>query len=190
MSFNEWDDEDERSPWDEEAPPDEQGLLRREAPVLHDVFLRFAVRFATEREASSFVRCFGLVYTRSATTARGQTAWLNFHCAAADAPDAAVQAAVAIRSVTVEKRLMLNGARPLQTRFHDARVAGPVASAELVRAHQEREAALAKARAWGLTHDSLVAQADGQPLLEERRSEPLNRSPAPEDRQLPPAHGR
>jgi hypothetical protein len=190
MSFNEWDDEDERSPWDEEAPPDEQGLLRREAPVLHDVFLRFAVRFATEGEASAFVRCFGLVYTRSATTARGRTAWLNFHCAAADAPDAAVQAAVAIRSVTVEKRLMLNGARPLQTRFHDARVAGPVASAELVRAHQEREAALAKARAWGLTHDSLVAQAAGQPLLEERRSEPLNRSPAPEDRQLPPGHRR
>lgn len=186
MSATEWDDEQERSPWDEEAPPDEQGLLKREGPVLHDVFLRFAVSFATEREAATFVRCFALVYTRSATTARGRTAWLNFHCAAADAPDAALQAAVAIRSVTVEKRLMLNGARPQATRFHDARVTGPVDSSELVRAHQDREAALAKARAWGLTHDSLVAQANGQPLLEERRSEPLGRSPAPDDRQLGP----
>ena len=187
MSFTEWDEEEERSPWDDEAPPGEQGLLRREAPVLHDVFLRFAVRFATERDASAFTRCFGLVYTRSATTARGRTAWLNFHCAAADAPDAALQAAVAIRSVTEEKRLMLNGASPQGTRFHDARVTGPVVSAELVRAHQEREAALAKARAWGLTHDSLVAQASGHPLLQERRSEPLSRSAAPTDRQLPSA---
>lgn len=184
--FTEW-DEDERSPWDEEAPPEEQGLLQREAPLLHDVFLRFAVRFGTPREASTFVRCFGLVYTRSATTARGPTAWLNFRCAAADAVDAALQAAVAIRSVTEEKRLMLDGARPQATRFHDARVKGPVSSPELVRAHQEREAALAKARAWGLTRDSLVAQANGQPLLAERRSDPLDRSPAPEGRRLPPA---
>jgi hypothetical protein len=186
MSTIEWDDEDERSPWDDEAPSHEQGLLRREAPVLHDVFLRFAVRFGTEREASTFARCFGLVYTRSAATARARTAWLNFHCAAADAPDAALQAVVAIRSVTEEKRLMLNGARPQATRFHDARVTGPVGSAELVRAHEEREAALAKARTWGLTHDSLIAQAHGQPLLPERRSEPLSRSPAPDDRQLGP----
>lgn len=186
MSATDWDDEDERSPWDEEATPGEQGLLRREAPVLHDVFLRFAVSFDTEREAATFVRCFGLVYTRSATTARGRTAWLNFHCAAADAPDAALQAAVAIRSVTEEKRLMLHGARPRATRFHDARITGPVGSADLVRAHQEREAAIAKARAWGLTHDLLVAQATGQPLLQERRSEPLSRSPAPADRQLGP----
>ncbi len=184
MSATEWDDEDERSPWDDKAPSGEQGLLRREAPVLHDVFLRFAVRLGTEREAATFARCFGLVYTRSATTARGRTAWLNFHCAAADAPDAALQAVVAIRSVTEEKRLMLNGARPQATRFHDARVTGPVGSAELLRAHQEREAALAKARAWGLTADSLIAQAEGQPLLPERRSEPLSRSPAPDDRQL------
>ena len=189
MSSTEWDsewDDEERSPWDEEEAPGEQGLLRREAPVLYDVFLRFAVRFATDRAAATFVRCFGFAYTRSATTARGRTAWLNFRCAAADAVDAALQAAVAIRSVTDEKRLMLGGARPQATRFHDARVKGPVSSAELVRAHQEREAALAKARAWGLTHDSLVAQADGQPLLEERRTDPLDRSPAPDDRQLPP----
>jgi hypothetical protein len=187
MSYSdEWEDE-ERSPWDEEEPPGEQGVLRREAPVLYDVFLRFAVRFATERAASTFVRCFGLAYTRSATTARGRTAWLNFRCAAADAADAAVQAAVAIRRVTEEKRLMLGGARPEATRFHEARVTGPVASLELVRAHQEREAALAKAREWGLTYDSLVAQASGQPLLPERRSDPLERSPAPADRQLPPA---
>jgi hypothetical protein len=185
MFSTEWDDEEELSPWDEEPPPGEQGLLRREAPVLHDVFLRFAVRFATDRQATTFTRCFGLLYTRSATTARGRTAWLNFRCAAADAADAALQGAVALRSVLEEKRLMLNGARPLGTRFHDARVRGPVPSGELMRAHQEREAALAKARAWGLSHDSLVAQATEQPLLQERRSEPLNRSPAPIDRQLP-----
>jgi hypothetical protein len=174
------------SPWDEPDPDaGERGLVGREAPVLHDVFLRFAVSFDDERTAATFTRCFGLVYTRSATTARGRTAWMNFHCAAADAEDAALQAAVAIRSVSEEKRLMLNGARPRGVRFHDARVLGPVASGELLRAHREHEAALAKARAWGLTHDSLVAQASGQPLLPERRADPLARPAAPDDRQLP-----
>lgn len=175
------------TPWDdEEELPGEQGLIEREAPPLHDVYLRFGVSFRSEHGAQTFTRCFGFAYTRSASTARGRTAWLTFRCAATDAADAALQAAVAVRRIADEKRTMLWGERPQSTHFHDARVAGPVKSIDLVRAHRERDEALAKARAWGLTYDSLVAQADGQPLLEERRQAPTARSPVPSSRQISP----
>lgn len=183
------------TPWDdEEKLPGEQGLIEREGPPLHDVYLRFGVAFPSDHGAQAFTRAFGFTYTRSASTARGRTAWLIFRCAATDAADAALQAAVAVRRITDEKRAMLGSERPQGTHFHDARVAGPVKASDLVRAHRERDEALAKARAWDLTYDSLVAQADGQPLLEERRQLPTARSPVPPTRQvssaLPPGDRR
>jgi hypothetical protein len=183
------------TPWDdEEKPPGEQGLVEREGPPLHDVYLRFGVSFPSDDGALAFTRAFGFTYTRSASTARGRTAWLIFRCAATDAGDAALQAAVAVRRITDEKRTMLGSERPQGTHFHDARVAGPVKASELVRAHQEREEALARARAWGLTYDSLVVQAEGQPMLEERRQLPTARSPVPSSQQIssasPPGYRR
>ena len=84
----------------------------------------------------------------------------HFSCAATDARDAALQAAVAVRTIAEQRRL-LSGERPIASHFYDVQVIGPVHTYDLVRARAERAEALAKARAWGLLNDPLVQDADG-----------------------------
>jgi hypothetical protein len=147
------------SPWEEDQGSGEQSLIESDEAPLQEVMLRFGLTLPTARGAQAFVRLFGFTYTRSAVTVRDNVAWLSFSCAATDARDAALQAAVAVRTITEHKRL-LSGEHPIASHFYDTQVGGPVRATDLVRARAERAEALAKARAWGLLHDPLVQGAD------------------------------
>jgi hypothetical protein len=121
--------------------------------------LRFGLTFPTAGGAEAFVRFFGFAYTKTALTVRDNIAWLSFWCAATDEREAALQATVAVRTVT-DHRLVLGGESPLGSHFYDVRILGPPRPYELVRARTEREEALEKAREWGLLDDPLVQAAD------------------------------
>lgn len=146
-------------PWEEDEGSGEQSLVSSDAASLQEVMTRFGLTFPTAGGAEAFVRYFGFAYTKSAVTVRDNVAWLSFWCAATDEREAALQATVAVRTIT-EHRLLLGGECPVGTHFYDVRVLGPPRPYELVRARTEREEALKKARAWGLIDDPLMQAAD------------------------------
>jgi hypothetical protein len=146
-------------PWEEDEGSGEQSLIASDGACLQEVMMRFGLTFPTAGAAEAFVRFFGFAYTKSAVTVRDNVAWLSFWCAATDEREAALQAIVAVRTVT-EHRLLLGGECPVGSHFYDARILGAPRPYELVRARAEREEALKKARAWGLLDDPLVQDAD------------------------------
>ena len=146
-------------PWEEDEGSGEQSLVDSDATPLQEVVLRFGLTLPTAGGAEAFARLFGFMYKRSGVTARDNVAWLTFVCAAADARDAAVQAAVAVETVSKYTRL-LGGERPVESHFYDVFVSGPVRAYDLVHWRSQRAEALAKARAWGLLDDPLVRDAE------------------------------
>ena len=146
-------------PWEEDEGSGEQSLVESDATPLQEVVLRFGLTLPTAGGAEAFARLFGFMYKRSGVTARDNVAWLTFVCAAADAREAAVQAVVAVETVSKYRRL-LGGERPVETHFYDVLVSGPVRAYDLVHWRSERAEALAKARAWGLLDERLVHDAE------------------------------
>ncbi len=146
-------------PWEEDEGLGEQGLADSDATQLQEVVLRFGLTLPTARGAEAFARLFGFMYKRSGVTARDNVTWLTFVCAAADAREAALQAVVAVETVSKYTRL-LGGERPVESHFYDVLVSGPVRPYDLVHWRSERAEALTKARAWGLLDEPLVHDAE------------------------------
>lgn len=146
-------------PWEEDEGVGEQSLVDSDATPLQEIVVRFGITLTTPGGASAFARLFGFMYKRSGVTARDNVAWLTFVCAAADAREAAVQALVAVETVSKYRRL-LGGERPVESHFYDVQVSGPVRAYDLVHWRSERAEALAKARAWGLLDEPLVHDAE------------------------------
>ena len=71
-----------------------------------DVFVGFRLRFHTEREAFSFSQHFRFASPRSALRQEGGgVVWVGFHGWAFDAPDAQMQAALAVRHSAIRGKV-------------------------------------------------------------------------------------